>query len=101
MSCLHLRYTEREERHNLGKVSVMLVEELRLRKGSLAAADYLILTEQEVSSWQLSTTIYYTSGQIVGKDTQWITKLNGQVSQPDYWCSSLHLCWQAPILAAR
>lgn len=71
----------------------MLVEELRLRKGSLTAADYLILTEQEVSGWQLSTTIYYTSGQIVGKDTQWITKLNGQVSQPDYWCSSLHLCW--------
>lgn len=48
----------------------MLVEELRLRKGSLAAADYLMLIEQEVSGWQLGTTIYYTSGQIVGKDTQ-------------------------------
>lgn len=61
----------------------MLVEELRLRKGSLAAAGYLTLTEQEVSGWQLSTTIYYISGQIVGKDAQWIDKFSGQVSQLD------------------
>lgn len=58
----------------------MLVEELRLRKGSLAAAGYLMLTEQEVSGWQLSTTIYYISGQIVGKVAQWIAKFSGQVS---------------------
>ena len=79
----------------------MLVEELRLRKGRLAAAGYLTLTEQEVSGWQLSTTIYYISGQIVGKDAQWIAKFSGQVSQLDCWCSRLHLCWQAPNLAAR
>lgn len=48
----------------------MLVEELRLRKGSLAAAGHLMLTEQEVSGWHHLLYIWTDSGERCQVDSQ-------------------------------